>query len=137
MCLHNSIHLTGNLCKRQIQIKRLNTYLTTMHLIYIVRLDFFFRLRVKKHTWNCILFFSKLIAAVFYIGKNLIQNHFPLKWAEENLQICCGLGGIIPAIFSNLILLIQLVLNFHLIFLWNICYYRYLLVYFYLNFIIK
>ena len=74
MCLHNSIHLTGNLCKRQIQIKHLNTYPTTMHLIYIVRLDFFFRLRVKKHPWNCILFFSKLIAAVFYIGKNLIQD---------------------------------------------------------------
>ena len=74
MCLHNSIHLTDNLCKRQIQIKHLNTYPTTMHLIYIVRLDFFFRLRVKKHPWNCILFFSKLIAAVFYIGKNLIQD---------------------------------------------------------------
>ena len=27
-------------------------------------------------------------------------NHFPLKWAEENLQICCGLGGLIPTIYS-------------------------------------
>ena len=28
-----------------------------------------------------------------------LENYFPLKWAEENLQICCGLGGIIPTIY--------------------------------------
>ena len=69
------------------RLKR-GTYLTSMHLIHIVRLYFFFCLCIEKHSRNCIFLLSKLITPIFYVCKNLIQiigmNRMFIK-----LGLCC------------------------------------------------
>ena len=40
------------------------------------------------------------ISFIYCITDHFVLEITFLKWAEENLQICCGLGGLIPTIYS-------------------------------------